>query len=165
MALINCEECGKGISTQAESCVHCGAPISDRIKDKGLYLDNNEEKVIAEYVYTMFDAAPFWFLLFVAASLCMVGIILLVIWSMFVSPRPRLTITDRSLIYKDMSMKTHIVNLQDIEKITVGGSFFQKIIKAGWLIIDRKGFLNFPILMNGLSDPESIKNLILKHKS
>ena len=27
MALINCPDCGKGISDQAASCIHCGSPL------------------------------------------------------------------------------------------------------------------------------------------
>ena len=30
MALINCPECGKEISSQANNCPHCGYPISER---------------------------------------------------------------------------------------------------------------------------------------
>lgn len=32
MALINCPECGKQVSTQAKTCPNCGAPIDTAIR-------------------------------------------------------------------------------------------------------------------------------------
>lgn len=32
MALIKCSECGREISDSAESCPHCGKPLSSKIK-------------------------------------------------------------------------------------------------------------------------------------
>lgn len=165
MAMTNCEECGATISTKATSCVQCGAPISDRIKDKGKYLDNNQEKVIAEYRYSMLNSSPLWLLIFIATSFIGVGIVFLVLWTMFTTPRPRLTITDRSLIYRDTLLVKNVINFNNIESITVGGSPFQKLIRAGSLIIRKKGFWNVPLIINGLPDPQDIKILILKYKT
>ena len=34
MALIACSECGKNVSTKADACPHCGAPLDSILKDK-----------------------------------------------------------------------------------------------------------------------------------
>lgn len=62
-----------------------------------------------------------------------------------------------------MNLKKFRIHFDDIIEITVGGSLFQKAIGAGWIIVNSKGFFNFPVLMNGLSYPKSIRELILKN--
>lgn len=37
MALINCPECGKKVSGQAQSCPNCGTPILNRLQNNGWY--------------------------------------------------------------------------------------------------------------------------------
>lgn len=43
MSLIPCKECGKDVSDLAESCPHCGCPVSHTLKDR------KEKKIIASY--------------------------------------------------------------------------------------------------------------------
>lgn len=164
MALGNCDECGGKISTRSDKCVHCGAPVSDKIRDMGARLDNNREVTIASYTYSMFRAGPLWLIIFIATSFVGIGILPLVSWFVLMLPRPRLTITDRRVIYRDMQLKKTIVDLVDIEAITTGASPFQKLIGSGWIVIHRKGLLNFNITFNGLPDPKQIKKYILKYK-
>lgn len=33
MAIINCKECGKAVSSNAESCPQCGNPINEKEKE------------------------------------------------------------------------------------------------------------------------------------
>ena len=165
MALINCGECGKTISSQATNCVHCGFPVSDEIRSKGERLDGNQEKVIAEYKYTMLDAGPMWLLIFVATSVIGIGVFFLVTWSIVMAPRPRLTVTDRSLIYRDMNSKRHLIKFHDIIDITAGGSLFQKLIGSGYLVIKREGLFKLPLFVNGLSRPKEIEKLISKYRN
>lgn len=35
MALINCPECGKEISSDAKSCPHCGKPVKNGVETAG----------------------------------------------------------------------------------------------------------------------------------
>lgn len=35
MALIKCEECGKEVSDKAESCIHCGCPVTKVVTQEG----------------------------------------------------------------------------------------------------------------------------------
>lgn len=153
MALIQCDECGNNISNKTKSCIHYGAPI----------IHENDNQLLGEYTYSLFRAGPFWFCLFMLSSWTGIGLVLLIGWAIFLCPRPKLTIFCSYLIYRDMNFKKSKIYFDDIVKITVGGSLFQRVIKAGWIIVDRKGFFNFPVLMNGLSDPQSIKELILKN--
>lgn len=44
MALINCPECGKGISDKAENCPNCGFPINQPDDKYMQYEDNQENK-------------------------------------------------------------------------------------------------------------------------
>jgi DNA-directed RNA polymerase subunit RPC12/RpoP len=40
MALIQCPECGKEISDQAENCIHCGFPLHDKVQSDKTELYN-----------------------------------------------------------------------------------------------------------------------------
>ena len=165
MAVTTCEECGETISTKAAACVHCGTPISDRIKDKGERLDNNEETVIATYEYSMLRANPLWMIIFVASIFAYgAGIVFLAGWSFIMSPRPLLIVTDRALIYKISSSKQHRISFTEIDSITADANIIQGLIGSGYLKIKRKGFLRLPLLINGLQRPQDIKKLILSHK-
>ncbi|PHR87273.1 MAG: hypothetical protein COA80_18960 [Leeuwenhoekiella sp.] len=49
MAIVKCSECGKDISNKAESCIYCGAPISDKKKTKDV--DKSRETKKAVWVF------------------------------------------------------------------------------------------------------------------
>lgn len=164
MALVKCDECDGKISSKSIACVHCGSPAGEYIKNKGERLDSQPEQILAKHTYSMVKAAPFWFLICLALCLSYgVGLILLAGWSLIMSPRPTLTITDRSLIYKDSHFKTSVIPLQNIRSIAVGSGILQNLLNAGYLIIKTSDSL-LPILVNGLSDPKLIKTLILEQK-
>lgn len=153
MALIKCEECGNDISNKTNLCIHCGMPINDK----------NDNTVLGEYTYSLFRAGPFWFCLFVLTSWDIASLALLIGWAIFMFPRPKLIVFGSYFTYRDMNLKESHIYFDDIVEITVGRSLFQRAIGAGWIIVDRKGFFNLPVLMNGLSDPKSIRELILKN--
>ncbi len=50
MALIKCPECGKEISSVAESCPHCGYPIQRKIKEETKAEATNTEPVNPEWI-------------------------------------------------------------------------------------------------------------------
>ena len=155
MSLITCPECDKQISSAAEICVNCGFPLKAQKRAE-------PETIIAEYKYSMLDAGPLWLLIFVATSVIGIGILFLITWSISMSPRPRLILTNHGLKYIDMNRKTTFIPFEEITDITTGGSLFQKLIGAGYLIIKRKGFLKFSLFINGLSSPKKIKKNISK---
>ncbi|WP_455714122.1 hypothetical protein [Anaerosporobacter sp.] len=54
MALVACEECGREISDRAESCPHCGCPISklsDKVTSINMYTYNGQTYDISEVYY------------------------------------------------------------------------------------------------------------------
>jgi len=155
MSLISCSECDKQISSESRACVHCGRPLNAQ---------SEPERVIAEYKYSMFDAGPFWPAVFVAASITGIGIFFLIAWSVSMTPRPRLTVTNHGLKYRDMNNKTHVVPFKEITDIIAGSGPFQKLIGSGYLIIKREGLLKLSLFINGLSSPKEIKKVILKYK-
>lgn len=162
MALIKCHECENKISTRAEACIHCGVPIDDDIQDNGRRLDDSREQIIAEYTYSMLNANPLFLLIFILLSLTGAGVILLVGWHAIMLPRPKLIITDRSLIYHDNYFKVHTIAFYNIENIIIGCSPLQKLIHSGWLQVHQEGIFQFPLTVNGLPEPQKIKKLIAK---
>ena len=154
MALIKCPECDKEISSKSESCPFCGlaSPATQ-----------TEEQIIAEYKYKMIAAAPFWFTIFCGLILFYgIGLIFLLIWFILKTPAPKLTITSHALIYKTHKLTS--VKMSDIEKIESRSSLPQHFIDAGYIIVYRNGWLNFPLIINGLSSPKEIQQTILDQK-
>jgi hypothetical protein len=154
MALMKCPECGKEISSKSESCPFCGltSPASQ-----------TEEKVIAEYKYRMTAAAPLWFVVFCGLIFFYgIGLICLLVWFILKTPAPALTITNHAVIYK--THKTIKIQMSDIEKIEARSSLPQCFIDTGYVIIYRNGWLNFPLIINGLPNPQKIQQIILDQK-
>lgn len=151
------------MSSQAQTCQNCGFPISTNTSLKNqASCDDNPEVIIAEYKYTMMAAAPFWFLIFCGLVFVYgLGIILFIIWLFLKIPAPKLIITNKAIIYRQITEKR--IEIADIEKIRCGASLPQKIfMKSGWIAIYKKSWLKIPLIINGLPDPEKIKRIILQ---
>ena len=49
MSLIQCPECGKDVSSEAENCIHCGYPLKQETIINGIAYDlSNELKLVLE---------------------------------------------------------------------------------------------------------------------
>lgn len=162
MALTNCPECRQEISSQAQTCPICGFPISTHTSLNQTSCDDNSEVIIAEYKYKMMAAAPLWFLIFCGLIFVYgLGIILFIIWIFLKIPSPKLIITNKAIIYRQITEKR--IEIANIEKIRCGASLPQKfLMQSGWIAIYKKSWLKIPLVINGLPDPESIKRIILQ---
>lgn len=45
MNLVNCQDCGKEVSKNAETCVHCGAPLSVSPQQKAIQRGKNTTRI------------------------------------------------------------------------------------------------------------------------
>ena len=63
MAMINCPECGKEISDQAESCIHCGCPIkasettSEEKTNQVVFVEDNAKSAQKNFMISMILSA------------------------------------------------------------------------------------------------------------
>jgi len=165
MALINCPECKQEMSSQAQTCQNCGFTVSENISLNAASCNDNSEVIIAEYKYTMMAAAPLWFLIFCGLIFVYgLGIILFIVWLLIKLPAPKLIITNKAVIYRQITEKR--IEIANIEKIRYGASLPQKILmRSGWIAIYKKSWIKIPLVINGLPDPEKIKRTILQQTS
>ena len=48
MAIINCPECGKEISDRAETCIYCGYPLKEPMKEEALKKEVSGKELFKE---------------------------------------------------------------------------------------------------------------------
>ena len=81
MALINCPECGKEISSQANNCPHCGYPISERTNDiEGKNFPEPFEIAQTDTSTVSKGRNPKLFVLLVCVVIAMVAIVAYFLW-------------------------------------------------------------------------------------
>lgn len=45
MGLVNCQDCGKEVSESAETCIHCGAPLTVSPHQKAIQSGKNTTRI------------------------------------------------------------------------------------------------------------------------
>lgn len=119
------------------------------------------EKIISEYVYSMRTSQPLFFAILIITSPLGVGLVLLITWRLFMLPRPRLIITDRSVKYVNCVKQTETLFFADIGGIDTGSGLFQWVVGSGWIKIRKKPLFSIPIFFNGIRNPELVKQELL----
>ncbi len=59
MALINCSDCGKIVSSRAEACLNCGCPVKTIIEENENY--NKAKKIYSDKKYSDYQTIAFIF--------------------------------------------------------------------------------------------------------
>lgn len=163
MALINCPECGKQVSTAAQACPSCGYPIAERLAQ------SPEAQPVAATPAADPNAALlavrpswwgfFWYLFFfflivppIIAAIRRAGTVLRIY--------PHRITLERGLFskcYRDF-------NLQDIRSIDVDQSFFQRMVGVGSLTLSTAATVDAEEELRSIPDPMGVRELILRQR-
>ncbi len=120
-----------------------------------------EERVLYEASPAMFRNRPVSFILCCILSLAGVGLIILGIW--YLKTRATtLTITNEQTTLRRglLSKYTNDVFHSNVRNIIVRQSFFQRIMGVGYVGISSSGQSGIEIEVNGIPDPERVKQII-----
>ncbi len=121
-----------------------------------------EEKVLYEAHPAMFRNHPFWFILCLALCVAYgVGLIPLIIW--FVQTRgTKLTVTNEQTTLRRgiLSKFTNDVFHENVRNILVRQTFFQRLMGVGYVGISSSGQEGIEIEINGIPDPDGVKQII-----
>ncbi len=124
-----------------------------------------DEEVLYEAHPSMFRNHPFYFTLCVILSLVGIGLIMLLVWWIRNLGTTLIVTNEQTTLRKGiMSKYTNDVFHSNVRNIQVRQSFFQRMFNVGWIGISSAGQSGLEIEVNGLPDPERIKQIIDDHR-
>jgi len=161
MALIDCPDCGKPVSTAARACPNCGYPVAEKLVQQPATGAPNAQ---AGTQQPLAEVRPSWWGYF--WHLVFFWLIVPPIIAYFrrastvlrVFPE-RITLT-RGLLskcYRDY-------NPRDIRSIDIDQSFFQRIVGVGDLTISTAATAEGAEQINAIPDPQGVRDLILAQR-
>lgn len=123
--------------------------------------NGEEEQVLYEANPAMFGNHPIGFVLSVILCLVGVGLIILLVWYIR-SKGTTLTITNEQTTLRKgiLSKFTNDVFHENVRNIIVRQTFFQRLFGVGYIGISSAGQSGIEIEVNGIPDPDRIKEII-----
>jgi membrane protein YdbS with pleckstrin-like domain len=153
MALVNCPECGKEVSTAAPTCPSCGFPVAAQMAEPAPAHD----KLLAE-------VRPSWWNFFWYLLLFWLIVPFLVAWwrraSVVLRIYPGRVVLERGLLSK--CNREFMVN--DIRAIDIDQSFLARMVGIGDLTISTAATVDAVENIEGIPDPKGIRELILAQR-
>jgi hypothetical protein len=159
MALINCPECGKQVSTEAKACPSCGFPVAEKIVQTVEPAAEHAppEKLLAEVRPSWWNY--FWHLFFFFLIIPPV-----VAWGRRASTILRVY-TNRITLERGLFSKCYQDYLaRDIRSIDIDQSLFARMVAIGDITISTAATAEGSEKIEGIPDPKSIRELILKQR-
>jgi len=163
MALINCPECGKPVSSEAPACPGCGYPIAEKQAQTqaacpaGGSLPASQTEVLAEVHPSWWGF--FWYLFFfwliippIIAHFRRASTVLRIY--------PQRVTIERGL----MSKSYQDINPQDIRSIDVDQSLLQRLVGVGNLTLSTAATVDAAEVINSIPDPRGVRDLILAQR-
>ncbi|HNQ91158.1 MAG TPA: PH domain-containing protein [Verrucomicrobiota bacterium] len=157
MALIDCPECGKQVSTAAQTCPHCGFPMANAAAPPEPEAEPDPTDVLAEARPSWWGF--FWHLLFFwllvplfVAWWCRASVVLRIY-------RNRIVI-ERGIFSK--SIREFMVS--DIRAIDIDQTFWGRLVGVGDLTVSTAATTDASERLNAIPDPLAIRDLILAER-
>jgi uncharacterized membrane protein YdbT with pleckstrin-like domain len=163
MALINCPECGKPVSSEAPACPGCGYPIAEKqaqtqaASPAGGSLPAAQTEVLAEIRPSWWGY--FWYLFFF-------WLIIPPIIAYFRRASTVLRIyPQRVTIERGILSKSYQdFNPLDIRSIDIAQSFFQRLVGIGALTLSTAATVDAAEVIYSIPDPRGVRDLILAQR-
>jgi len=161
MALINCPECGKQVSTEAKACPSCGFPVAEKVQ-RGEFLSqagpaSSADKLLAEVRPSCWKFFWHWFFFFLIVPP-------IIAWYRRASLVLRV-FSNRITIERGVFSKCYQDYLpRDIRSIDIDQSFLARMVGIGDMTISTAATVEASERLEGIPDPKSIRELILKQR-
>jgi len=161
MALINCPECGKQVSTEAKACPTCGFPVAEKVAHgefaAGRGKKSNLNELLVEVRPSYWNFFWHWFFFFLIVPP-------IVAWYRRASLVLRV-FSNRITIERGVFSKCYQDYLpRDIRSIDIDQSFLARMIGIGDLTISTSATAEASERLEGIPDPQGIRELILKQR-
>ena len=156
MALINCPECGKQVSTAAATCPSCGFPVAAQTPTQASEKPGHDT-LLAE-------VRPSWWRYFGFLVFCWLIIPLIVAWkrraSVVLRVYPGRVTLERGLLSK--SYREFMA--ADIRSIEIDQSLLARMVGIGDLTISTAATVDADEEIEGIPNPKAIRDLILRQR-
>jgi membrane protein YdbS with pleckstrin-like domain len=161
MALIECPECGKQVSTEAQACPNCGYPVAARHGGQQVVSDAKPGSEITEMVAEIYPSwwGYFWYLFFF-------WLIVPPFIAYFHRRSTMLRIyPQRITIERGLLSKCHRdYNPRDIRSIDIDQGIFQRIVGIGDLTISTAASAEASERIESIPDPKGVRDLLLAQR-
>jgi len=157
MPLINCPECGRQVSTEAQACPACGYPLAAKLAAAPAEAVKTRDELLREirpswwhYFWHLFF---FWLIVPPIIALCRRAATILRVYT------NRITL-ERGLFskcYQDFIPR-------DIRSIDVDQSFLQRLVGIGDITISTAATVEAAEKVAGIPDPKGVRELILAQR-
>ena len=161
MALINCPECGKQVSTAAQACPSCGFPVAEKVQ-QGEVASPAGTGVAADELLA--EVRPSWWNYF--WHLCFFFLIVppIIAWCRRASTVLRVY-TNRVTLERGLLSKCYQDYLaRDIRSIDVDQSLLARMVGIGDITISTAATVEGSEKIEGIPNPKGIRELILKQR-
>lgn len=158
MALIDCPECGKQVSTAAKACPACGFPVAEKAIQPGPSpKEAAREELLAEVRPSWWNY--FWHLVF----------FFLIVPPIIAACRRAATVlriyTNRITLERGLFSKCYQDYLpRDIRSIDIDQSFFARMAGIGDITISTAATVEAAEKIEGIPDPKGVRELILAQR-
>ena len=161
MALINCPDCGKQVSTAAKSCPNCGFPVAERLSHAPASGATSPAPQVAEVLAEIRPSwwGYFWYLFFF-------WLVLPPIIAYFKRLATVLKIyPDRIHLERGLFSKCYRdYNPRDIRSIDIDQSFLQRLVGIGDITISTAATVEAAEQIKSIPDPKGVRDLVLAQR-
>jgi len=160
MALINCPECGKQVSTSAKTCPACGFPVAEKVAQPAVA--EQPGSVAANELIA--EVRPSWWHFFWLLFFFFLIVPWIIAWyrraSVVMRVFPNRVTLERGVFskcYRDFLPR-------DIRSIDVDQGFLARMVGIGDITISTAATVEAVEKVEGIPDPKGIRELILKQR-
>jgi hypothetical protein len=165
MALIDCPECGKSVSTQAHACPHCGFPVAEKLSPQSAVAPATPPGPKPHSTELLAEIRPswwgyFWHLLFfflivppIVAAFQRASVVLRIF-------------PDRITLERGLFSKCYQdFNPHDIRSIDIDQSFLERLVGVGDITISTAAAVEGAETLVCIPDPKGVRDLILAQRA
>ena len=158
MALIQCPDCKRQVSSEAKSCPSCGYPIADRLQQGEIPAAQSEADRL------LLEVRPSWWRFFWHLVFAWLLIPLLVAMVRRNACRLRIY-PDRVALERGLFTKEHReFFIRDIRSIDVDQTLFQRFVGIGDLTISTAATLDAAEMIPGVPAPLRVRDLLIAQR-
>lgn len=159
MALINCPECGKQVSTEASTCPSCGYPVAEKLAQ-----GEAPSQSAADPNELLLEVRSSWWNFFWHLVFFWLIVPLIIAWYRRASMKLRVY-SGRITVERGVFSKCYQDYLpRDIRSIDVDQSFLSRLAGIGNITISTAATAEASEKIEGIPDPNGIRELILAQR-
>jgi len=162
MALINCPECGKQVSTAANACPACGFPVAEKLPQQGEPVAPAASSPAQEEL--LLEIRPSWWSFFWHLFFFWLIVPPIIAWCRRATLVLRIY-SNRITIERGLFSKCYQDYLpRDIRSIDIDQSFLARIVGIGDLTLSTSATVEAAEQIKGIPDPKGVRELILAQR-